>query len=207
MKTYTLSIILLMICASGCVQSQSKADRKVGGGCEDCELMFEGMPTTLSSSTTIAKPEEPGERMIITGTIYQKDGKTPAPGVILYVYHTDNQGIYSPSPNQKDGKRHGHLRGWVKTDNQGRYQFESIRPASYPSRKAPQHIHPIIKESGVEPYWIDEYLFENDPLLTAEEKARQEKRGGPGIISLAKNDKGVWIGKRDIVLGMNVPGY
>src|SRR5690242_9998056 len=69
MKIYTLPIIFLMICASGCAQSQSKADRKIAGGCEDCELMFEGMPATLSWSTTIAKAEEPGERMMISGTI------------------------------------------------------------------------------------------------------------------------------------------
>jgi protocatechuate 3,4-dioxygenase beta subunit len=207
MKTYTLAIILLMICASRWAQSQPRVDRNVGGVCEDCGLMLEGMPTTISSSTTIASLEEPGERMIITGTIYQKNGKTPASGVILYVYHTDNTGRYSPAPNQKNGIRHGHLRGWIKTDDQGRYQFESIRPASYPSRKAPQHVHPIIKESGIEPYWIDEYLFEDDPLLTSQERARQEKRGGPGIIALTKNNKAVWIGKRDIILGMNVPGY
>jgi protocatechuate 3,4-dioxygenase, beta subunit len=44
-------------------------------------------------------------------------------------------------------------------------------------------------------------------MLTPEERAREEKRGGSGIIRLAKNQQGVWIGRRDIVLGRNVPNY
>ena len=95
----------------------------------------------------------------------------------------------------------------MKTGENGRYQFTSIRPASYPNRQAPQHIHPIIKEHCTSIYWIDEFLFDDDPLLTEKEKSSQEKRGGPGIIHLTKNKEGVWIGKRDIILGINVPDY
>jgi len=198
--------ILLIWVVTACAQS-GKPDKKAIPDCEDCELMFEGMPKSLMWSTQIADEKEPGELMIVSGTIFKSDGKTPAPGVILYVYHTDAKGIYSPASGQKDAKRHGHLRGWMKSDEQGRYQFTSIRPASYPSRNAPQHIHPIIQESESSIYWIDEYLFDDDPLLTQDERARQQKRGGPGIIHLVKNNRGVWIGGRDIVLGMNIPNY
>lgn len=208
MKKYTLPfLIMLMINTSACTQSNQKPDRVVGSDCEDCELMFEGMPKDISWQTTIAGADEPGERMIINGVIYKSDGKTPAPGVILYVYHTDNKGLYSPAPKQTTAKRHGHLRGWVKTDEQGRYELKTIRPASYPNSRNPQHIHPIIKEPDTSPYWIDEFLFENDPVITENEKSHQQKRGGSGIISLTKNDKGIWIGKRDILLGMNIPYY
>jgi protocatechuate 3,4-dioxygenase beta subunit len=43
--------------------------------------------------------------------------------------------------------------------------------------------------------------------LTEKEKSNQEKRGGSGIISLKKNANGVWVGKRDIILGLNIPNY
>ena len=131
----------------------------VGGPCDRCELMFEGMPREISWKTIIATQDEPGIPMTITGIIYQKDGRTPASDVILYVYHTDNTGRYSAAPNQKEGIAHGHLRGWMKTDASGRYQFKSIRPAGYPNGKAPQHIHPSIKEKGKSLYWIDEYIY------------------------------------------------
>ncbi len=202
-----LLIAFAFISISGCTQSIKKTDRVVGSSCEDCDMMFEGMPENPSWQTTIAGPDEPGEPMIIRGAIYKKDGKTPASGVILYVYHTDNKGLYSPAPKQTAGKRHGHLRGWVKTNDEGRYEFKTIRPASYPNSKNSQHIHPIVKEPGTMLYWIDEYLFQDDPLLTDQERTHQQKRGGSGIISLKKNEKGVWVGKRDIILGMNIPGY
>jgi protocatechuate 3,4-dioxygenase beta subunit len=208
MKKYILPfLIMLMINTSGCTQSNQKVDRIVGSDCEDCELMFEGMPKDISWQTTIAGPDEPGERMVINGVIYKSDGKTVAPGVILYGYHTDNKGLYSPAPNQTAAKRHGHLRGWVKTDEQGRYELKTIRPASYPNSRNPQHIHPIVKEPGLTLYWIDQFLFADDPVLTESEKSHQQKRGGLGIISPTKNDKGIWIGKRDIILGMNIPNY
>lgn len=169
--------------------------------------MFEGMPKELSWKTSIASPGEPGVPMTVRGIIYRADGKTPAPDVVLYVYHTDNAGLYSKGPGQKAGVVHGHLRGWMKTDSQGRYQFRSIRPGGYPNRKAPEHIHPLIKENGKSLYYIDEYLFDDDPRLTQEERERQEKRGGSGIIRLTKNEKGEWTGTRDIILGLNIPDY
>jgi protocatechuate 3,4-dioxygenase beta subunit len=205
MKSMILLFSLVLVSLSAC--TQSKNDRVVGSACEDCDLMFEGMPKDLNWRTTIAGPDEPGDPMIISGTIFKKDGKTPAPDVILYIYHTDNKGLYSPAPKQTQAKRHGHLRGWVKADENGKYEFKTIRPASYPNSRNPQHIHPLIKEPGLTLYWIDEFLFDDDPVLSENEKSRQEKRGGSGIISLKKNEKGIWIGKRDIILGLNIPNY
>lgn len=197
-----LPVLLILLCV--CLLAEAQ---KVGGGCEDCELMFVGMPKDLNWQTTIAAAKEEGERMEISGTIYQKDGKTPAAGVILYVYHTDVKGEYTPSATQVHARKHGHLRGWVKTDAQGRYQFNSIRPAAYPNQRFAAHVHPIIKEPNKNEYWIDEYQFEGDPLLTQKDRDNVENRGGSGIIKLTKNEKGTWIGKRDIVLGKNVPSY
>ena len=178
---YFASFLLMNV---ACSQNKATADRAVGDACDACELMFEGMPASLSPETRIAPLDEPGGPLLISGVIYQKDGKTPASDVILYVYHTNNNGTYARGASQRDGKRHGHLRGWMKTNAQGEYKFRTIRPAAYPSRKAPQHIHPLIKEPYTSPYWIDEYLFDDDSLLTTDERARQQRRGGPGIIHL-----------------------
>jgi protocatechuate 3,4-dioxygenase beta subunit len=160
------------------------------------------MPQQLSWQTAIASVAEPSERMEISGIIYQVDGKTPAPNVILYVYHTDAKGYYSPAPNATNiARRHGHLRGWLKTNVSGEYKFTTIRPAPYPSRDNPAHIHPIVKESDKNEYYIDEYVFEDDSLLTQEQRSKLENRGGSGIIHLAKSgDGGAWIGKRNIIL-------
>jgi protocatechuate 3,4-dioxygenase, beta subunit len=177
-------------------------------GCEDCELLFQGMPDNIGASAHLAGAGEKGEPLRITGTIYLPDGKTPAVGIVLYVYQTDHTGKYTPGPGQVHARRHGHLRGWVRSDERGRYEFFTVRPASYPNTRNPQHIHPIVFEPKVNRfYWIDDYLFDDDPLLTPEEKQKQPKRGGGGILTLKKDDNGVWIAARDIVLGQNIPNY
>jgi protocatechuate 3,4-dioxygenase beta subunit len=189
-------------------QAAPSVEKRVGGGCETCEAIYDGQPAKLDWQTSIAPAGEPGEPMEIGGHIFRADGKTAAAGVVLYVYHTDAAGLYSPSPEQTgSARRHGHLRGWMRTNERGEYRFTSIRPAAYPGRRIPQHVHPIVKEPGKSEYWIDEYRFDDDPLLTPEERAHAENRGGSGLVRLEKNGAGVWVGRRDIVLGLNVPDY
>ncbi len=178
----------------------------VGGGCDGCELYSEGMPTSLAGQTTMAQGET-GVKIHISGTIFKKDGKTPAPNVILYIYHTDNEGYYKAAPNQTVAKRHGRLRGWMKTDDKGRYAFTTIRPGTYPNTKFLAHIHPTVKEPNKNEYYIDEFVFADDPNLTNSEKNKMPNRGGNGIVKLTKNTEGVWVGRRDIVLGLNIPNY
>jgi protocatechuate 3,4-dioxygenase beta subunit len=180
----------------------------VGGGCDGCEGIYDGMPRELSWETRIANDAEPGERLEMSGVIYRRDGKTPAPGVILYVYHTDAKGFYSPEGDAKGAaRRHGHLRGWMKTGSQGEYRFTTIKPAPYPGQRIPAHVHPIVKEPDKNEYYIDEYLFDDDPLLTRAERARLENRGGSGIVHLTRGTNGVYRGRRDITLGLNIPNY
>ncbi len=202
--------ILLLLTGSINVWAQQSGNnsRRVGGGCEGCEAVFEYGSKKLLWVDTLPDFKEPGPALEISGTIYKRDGNTPASNVILYVYHTDQKGNYPVKGNETGwGKRHGYIRGWIKTNADGKYKFYTLRPASYPNSRAPQHIHPIIKEPGTNEYWIDEYLFSDDPFLDDEAKSSQRKRGGSGIITLTKKPDGTWVGKRDIVLGLNIPDY
>ncbi|HYK01892.1 MAG TPA: intradiol ring-cleavage dioxygenase [Thermoanaerobaculia bacterium] len=152
-------------------------------------------PAKLASTVSLAPASEPGERMVITGTIFRRDGKTPAKNALLYVYHTNAQGVYPKRGNETgNAQRHGYLRGWLRTDAQGRYRIESIRPGSYPGRRDPSHIHPTVKIDGHDEFWIDEFLFDDDPKLTPE-----ARKGQDGIVKLVKR-AGVWVGTRNIVL-------
>ena len=214
MKKYILIVCITLMCwTSACTQPSSDKDseittRAVGGPCEDCKAVFEYGSKALSEEVTLPDYLEDGPRMEISGTIYQRDGKTPAAGVILYVYHTNQQGEYPTKGNEKGwAKRHGYIRGWIKTDATGNYKFYTLKPAAYPGRKDPAHIHATIKEPGVSEYWIDEYLFDDDPLLTPEVRRSEKNRGGSGILKLTKNSKGVLVAQRDIILGLNIPEY
>ncbi len=208
---FTLLIVIL-VTSSGCGQSGNRSNANgqlVGGRCEGCEAVHESpIPfEKLSWMDTLPDFNESGPKMVISGIIYKADGKTPAKDVVLYIYHTDQKGNYSTRGNEKGwGKRHGYIRGWVKTNEKGEYKFYTLRPASYPNSEAPQHIHPTIKEPDINEYWIDEFLFEDDPNLKPSERSNLQNRGGSGIIKL-RNVNGILVGERNIILGKNVPDY
>jgi protocatechuate 3,4-dioxygenase, beta subunit len=157
-------------------------------------------PPNVSWKTKIVAAGEPGEPLLVSGTIFQPDGKTPARGVMLYVYHTDVRGYYT---NEAPGRQlqKPRLRGWMRTGDDGRYEFRTIRPASYPGTTAPQHIHTTLSGAGYQEYWIDSYLFEDDPHLTAEHRAKLSGRGGfQPVLTLKRDEQGVLRGVRDIRL-------
>jgi len=179
----------------------------VGGPCEGCEAIFEYGEKKLTPIDIMPDFKNPGPKIKVTGTIYNKDGLTPAADVILYVYHTNQQGIYETRGGETGwARRHGYIRGWIKTDHTGTYTLYSLKPGSYPGRSEPAHIHATILEPNGCYYYIDSYHFENDPLLTQREREKQPKRGGSGIVKLEQQDD-VLVAKRDIILGKNIPGY
>ncbi len=203
------SSLILQACGQAPGNTSAQPAQQVGGRCEGCEAIFES-PISLNKLSwidTLPDFSEAGPKMMISGIVYQADKKTPAGNVVLYIYHTDQAGLYS-NKNKEDGwaARHGYIRGWMKTNEKGEYKFYTLRPASYPNSTAVQHIHPTVKEPGKNEYWIDEFVFDDDPFLTTEARKGHQQRGGGGIIKL-KNENGILIGKRDIYLGMNIPGY
>ena len=214
MKSLLLILLVPFLSFPACSQNNTVKNTKekskihVGGNCEECAAIYESLVPfdKLNNADTLPGFNEPGPKIEISGIVYERDGKTPAKGVVLYVYHTDQAGNYPTKGNEKGwAKRHGYIRGWVKTDKNGFYKFYTLVPASYPNSKNPKHIHPTIKETDKNEYWIDEYLFEGDPYLQYEKQVRPP-RGGNGIIKPAMKD-GMLRATRNIVLGLNVPGY
>jgi protocatechuate 3,4-dioxygenase beta subunit len=179
----------------------------IGQPCEGCEAVFVGMPDELSWRARIAPKDEPGEPMVVQGIAYDPGGD-PASGVIIYAYHTDATGVYPPAEEYNGwARRHGELRAWVRTDGQGRYRFDTIRPASYPNQAIPAHVHLHVIEPDCCTYYISSIHFTDDPLLDSEAGSEAgEARGGSGLVDPRRED-GVWIVERDIRLGQAVPGY
>lgn len=202
----------LFLTVVSCTRSQSSNTSEeeatlVGAPCEGCEAVFEYGDRILKSVDTLPDFHNPGTKIKITGTIYQADGETPAEGVVLYVYHTNQEGIYEAKEEAKGwGRSHGYIRGWVQTDKSGRYAFYTLRPGSYPSGNSPEHIHPIILEPNRKYYYIQDYLFEDDPNLTEHMRRKKPRGGTDGVLKL-EDGNGLLVAHRDIILGRNVPGY
>lgn len=155
------------------------------------------VPDMVSWRTFLADEKTEGEPMIISGTVFQAEGKTAAPNTLIYLYHTDMYGIYGRSGEHK----HGKFRGWMLTDAKGRYEFRSIRPASYPNSTQSQHVHMTITGVNHREDWIDSILFEGDRFLTARERDVAGGRGGfQPIVKFERGPDGIARGVRDIQL-------
>lgn len=188
--------------------TSSDKTKLVGGGCDGCELMYVGIPKNINLIDTSAGWTEKGQKLLVTGTVYKLDGKTPASNVIIYYWHTDNNGYYSPRDEMDEkAKRHGHIRGWVKTDKNGKYSIYTIKPAPYPNRNIPAHIHTSIKEPNIDnEYYIDDFVFDDDKLLTGAKRKSLENRGGSGILRVLISGD-LQITEHNIILGLNIPNY
>ncbi|MEO8712876.1 MAG: hypothetical protein ABI405_12165 [Parafilimonas sp.] len=181
----------------------------VGGGCEGCEAIYESPVAfeKLNWIDTLPDYFEAGPKLMVSGIVYKADGKTPAANVVLYVYHTDQTGHYTQKGNETGwGKRHGYIRDWMKTNMKGEYKFYTLRPAPYPNRSLPAHIHVTLKEPDFNEYYIDEFVFDDDPLLTTAERKKAENRGGSGIMTI-ENKNGIQVAERNIYLGLHIPDY
>lgn len=206
---FPLSCLLTMISCSQTTNKPSVEDVKVGGRCEDCEAIYESPVSfeQLNEVDTVPDFNDPGPRLVISGIMYQQDGRTPAANVVMYFYHTDQKGIYPKKGDEKGiAKKHGYFRGWIKTDKNGFYKFYTQVPASYPNSTNPKHIHSIIKEPGKTEYWIDDFVFADDLLLPATERNRPNPHGGSGVLQTVLKD-GMLYAERNIILGLNISGY
>jgi protocatechuate 3,4-dioxygenase beta subunit len=123
-----------------------------------------------SSRLVIAGPDEPGTRLVVSGRVLQRDGRTPAAHARVGVYHTDASGEYGEHPTRRSYgfARDARLSGWLVTDARGRFEVHTIRPGHYPGGRTPQHVHFIV--GGVN----QELCFADDRLLRGEAGRRQE---------------------------------
>jgi len=176
---------------------------------EDYTHLMAEIPGDVSSTMSLAKADEPGERLTITGKVFMRDGTTPATGVVIYAYQTNAGGMYAKHGHEDRESFawwHGRLRGFAKTDAEGKYIISTIKPGSYPDSTEPAHIHAMMLQVPNEPQfypnYIDDFLFEGDPHLTDAYWARHERYGGKRFapLSLTRDDAGVLHGTRDIVV-------
>jgi protocatechuate 3,4-dioxygenase beta subunit len=110
-------------------------------------------------------------------------------------------------PPNELGQTHGYIRGWVKTDTADIYFIYTIKPGSSPSNDNPAHIHITIKEpNDINEYYTDDFVFDDDKLLTSLKRQKLENRCGSGILRLVQQSD-LQIGERNLILGLNIPGY
>lgn len=138
----------------------------------------------------LTAPTEPGTPTRVEVNIVDAYDK-PVAGALVYLYQTDARGWYADTAIHVSGtegdRRHARLFAYLKTDVNGYFEVETIRPESYPGSDLPQHIHCEITTSDGK-ILVSELLFRDDPKLNADATASALRDGGfvTGNIGTAK---------------------
>jgi hydroxyquinol 1,2-dioxygenase len=110
-----------------------------------------------------------GEPTIVSGRVLTTRGK-PIPGALLDVWQTAPNGMYNV---QDPAQPEMNLRGKFRSDGEGRFEFRTVKPVSYPVPTdgpvgqlmrgtnrhpfRPAHLHFIVSAKGYEP--VTTHLF------------------------------------------------
>jgi protocatechuate 3,4-dioxygenase, beta subunit len=135
-------------------------------------------PAAIGPAARIAPPDEPGDPLVIHGRVLAADGRSPVADALVFAYHTDRTGVYAPEGSPAHTWR---LRGWARTDSQGRFEFRTIRPGSYPSRRQAAHVHfNVFTAEGS--FHGGALEFDDDPLIGPDDRRRANASGEFGTI-------------------------
>ena len=117
------------------------------------------------TAETVAAGRRGGTRLTVSGTVYGPDCETPLAGASIQVWQTNAAGEYGPGQGT-GGERCCYLGAGLRTDAQGRYRFETVRPGHYKgeAQPPPAHIHFEVRHPGADGL-LTELLFEGDPHL------------------------------------------
>jgi protocatechuate 3,4-dioxygenase beta subunit len=142
-------------------------------------------PAALTSKARIAPLSEPGIPLIVRGRAVAENGKAPLGNAVIFAYHTDKDGHYD---RPGTGAHSWRLKGWARTDADGRFQFSTIRPGSYPRRDTAAHIHLNVFLEDGRRYWADGLEFDDDPLVPERRRAESKDRAPFGGVAHVRRE-------------------
>ena len=146
-------------------------------------------PDITPEEAAAEAPARRGTPLVISGTVYAADCRTPLEEAVIEAWQTDARGVYGPG--QAGGElRCCYLQGTVQTDSAGRYRIQTIRPGHYRGEDPPPPAHIHLNVSHGDAGVLTEIVFAGDPYVTE----------GAEVVRLRK-EGGRLLGHFDIVLG------
>ncbi|WP_295550430.1 dioxygenase [uncultured Pseudacidovorax sp.] len=131
---------------------------------------------------SIARSGTPGVQLFVSGVVRDGQGR-PLADAMVDVWQASPVGLYE---NQDPTQENMNLRGRFRTDAEGRYHFQSVRPAGYPvpvdgpcgvllkaqrrHPNRPAHLHFMVSKPGFkvlvsQVYADDDENLESDPTF------------------------------------------
>jgi len=203
LKNTSLAALTLGAAPIAGMASTEKKDNVADGlMCDKTTLDFYGEgpfytdnPPEIQASQ-LASANEAGQRMIISGRVFNLDCSEFIPNAMVDVWHANDAGQYDNNGFN--------LRGKVLTNDQGFYMFETIMPGKYLNggEFRPSHIHFKITPPGFDTITTQLY-FEGDTSIAGDAAASitsGQFDASHRIIPLTKNADGKLEGTWDIVI-------
>jgi hydroxyquinol 1,2-dioxygenase len=154
--------------------------RRPGGATENTVLgpfFVHGAPEIRNGDDMAAGWK--GEPTYVSGTVRSTDGK-PIAGALLELWQSNSEGLYDVQVADIGGKQ---LRARLRTDEEGRFRFRTIKPTAYPvptdgpvglilnrmgrHPMRPAHLHFIVSAPGYETV-VTHLFVEGDPYLDSD---------------------------------------
>jgi protocatechuate 3,4-dioxygenase beta subunit len=153
---------------AGCAPTRGEAavqgtPRQVAAGAPSVARLGPGGEVERTAETVAAG--RGGRLLVVSGTVYRSDCRTPLAGASIAVWQTNAEGEYGPGQGTGD-ERCCYLGAALRTDGQGRYRFHTVRPGHYKgeAQPPPAHIHFEVQHPDAAGL-LTELLFEGDPWL------------------------------------------
>ena len=122
----------------------------------------------------IGSPDEPGEPLVVRGTVFTPVGEV-APNVVVHSYHRDAEG-FELGRNDRELTM-WRLQGWAITDECGEFVFQTIRPAADHLGREAAHIHFTLVSEEYGNQWAPKVFLADDSLLSERDIARSQALG------------------------------
>jgi len=119
--------------------------------------------------TALDREEEAGERIELAGRVYNEPDCEPVAGAVLDIWHASAEGFYYNLESAAAPADYL-LRGRVRTDAEGRFRVQTVRPGAYrtgPRSWRPAHIHVKVSGPSLVPLTTQVYL-PGDPHLAGD---------------------------------------
>ena len=144
------------------------------------------------SNISLVDDAEPGDRLVVDGRVLAKDRVTPVKNAKVYVFHTDAAGYYSEHKGMDN--TNPRICGILRTDENGRYRFTTVKPGRYATGGPAPHVHYEVTPPGARTRAF---------MLTFEDeggRAALASEAWANTRPIARDGRGAWHCTRDLWL-------
>jgi len=126
---------------------------------------------------------DPGKKVVLSGTIMHKDCKTPLKNACVELWHCDSKGVYDN--DSSDFK----YRAKTYCDDKGNYSFKTIIPVPYDVGNGnirPAHFHMLVSATGYQAL-ITQLYFTGDPYI-AKDRTASSQTAKRRVLKISKGE-------------------